>query len=216
MSNWQANPLISPYEDKKLKRIEENNMTVNDNNSTKVITGKVRLSYVALLEAKAFEGQEPKFSTVILIPKEDKATLAKIKKAQKVAYEANKSDKLKGVKFEKLKTTLRDGDDDDSIDLESNPEYADHYFMAVSSKTRPGIVDKYKEAVDSADEVYSGVYARVSLNFYAYNTAGNKGVTAGLNNVMIVAKGDYLGGRASAESDFADIEIDDDDDDDLM
>lgn len=177
-----------------------------DNNTTKVVTGKVRLSYVALLEPKAFEGQEPKYSTVILIPKEDKATLNKIKKAQKAAYEANKNDKLKGVKWEKLKTTLRDGDEEDP---EERPELVGHYFMSVSSKTAPGIIDKYKEKVDSPDEVYSGVYARVSLNFYAYNTAGNKGVTAGLNNVQIVAKGDYLGGRSSADADFDEWEDED-------
>lgn len=185
---------------------EENNMTT-DNNTTKVVTGKVRLSYVALLEPKAFEGQEPKYSAVILIPKEDKKTLNKIKKAQKAAYEANKGDKLKGVKWENIKTTLRDGDEEK--DTEEQPEYAGHYFMAVSSKTKPGIIDGFKNPIDSADDVYSGVFARVSLNFYAYNFAGNKGVTAGLNNVQVVAKGDYLGGRSSADADFDEWEDED-------
>ncbi|HEQ0635005.1 TPA: DUF2815 family protein, partial [Streptococcus pyogenes] len=78
-------------------------------NTTKVVTGKVRLSYVALLEPKAFEGQEAKYSTVILIPKTDKVTIKKIKDAQKAAYEAAKDNKLKGVKWERVKTTLRDG-----------------------------------------------------------------------------------------------------------
>ncbi|HEP3309396.1 ssDNA-binding protein, partial [Streptococcus pyogenes] len=54
--------------------------------TTKVVTGKVRLSYAALLEPKAFEGQEAKYSTVILIPKTDKVTIKKIKDAQKAAY----------------------------------------------------------------------------------------------------------------------------------
>ena len=185
-----------------------------DNNTTKVITGKVRLSYVALLAPKAFEGQEPKYSTVILIPKDDTATINKIKKAQKAAYEAAKNDKLKGVKPDRVKTTLRDGDEE--MDTEEHPEYAGHYFMSVSSKTAPGIIDKYKNKVDSPEEVYSGVYARVSLNFYAYNTAGNKGVTAGLNNVQIVAKGDYLGGRASADADFDEWDEDEEEDDEFL
>lgn len=189
-------------------------MTVTDNNTTKVITGKVRLSYVALLEPKAFEGQEAKYSTVLLIPKSDKATISKIKKAQKAAYEAAKNDKLKGVKADKVKTTLRDGDDE--MDLEEHPEYADCYFMSVSSKTAPGILDKYKEKVDSPDEVYSGVYARVSLNFFAYNTAGNKGISAGLNNVQILAKGDYLGGRSSADADFDEWEDEEDEADEFL
>lgn len=192
-------------------------MTVTTQATTKIITGKVRLSYVALLEPKAFEGQEAKYSTVILIPKTDKETINRIKKAQKAAFEAAKNDKLKGVKWEKVKTTLRDGDEE--IDTDEHPEYAGHYFMSVSSRSKPQIIDKYKNPVDSEDEVYSGVYARVSLNAYAYNTAGNKGISCGLNNVQIIAQGDYLGGRSSADADFdewEDDEEDDEEDDDLI
>jgi len=180
---------------------------------SKVITGVVRLSYVALLEPKAFEGQEPKYSCVLLIPKDDETTIKAIKRAIKEVYEAAKSTKLKGVKFENLRTTLRDGDEDESIDTEENPEYADCYFMNVSSKTKPGIIDKYKEKVDGPDEVYSGVYARVSINFFAYNTIGNKGISAGLNNVQIIAKGESLGGRSSADADFDEYEDEYEDDD---
>lgn len=180
-------------------------------NTTKVVTGKVRLSYVALLEPKAFEGQEAKYSTVILIPKTDTATIKKIQDAQKAAYEAAKNDKLKGIKWERVKTTLRDGDED--MDTEEHPEYAGHMFMSISSKTKPQIIDRYKNKVDSAEEVYSGVYARVSLNAYAYNTAGNKGISCGLNNVQIVAPGDYLGGKASADADFDEWDEEDDEED---
>lgn len=179
---------------------------------TKVVTGKVRLSYVNLLEPKAFEGQtQAKYSCVILIPKEDKETIKKIRNAQKVAWEAAKNDKLKGVKFENVKHTLRDGDEE--MDTEEHPEYAGHYFMNVSSVTKPQIIDKYKNPVDSADEVYSGVYARVSINAYAFNTAGNKGISCGLNNVQIIAKGDYLGGKSSADADFDEWDDEDEDDD---
>lgn len=51
-------------------------------------------------------------------------------------------------------------------------------------------------------EVYSGCYARVSINFYAYNVSGNKGIACGLNNVQKLSDGDYLGGRSRAEDDF--------------
>ncbi|WP_416353907.1 DUF2815 family protein [Agrilactobacillus fermenti] len=192
-------------------------MSENTKSATKVITGKVRLSFVHLLEPHAFEGQDPKYSTMILIPKSDKQTLNRIKKAQKAAYDAAKSSKLKGVKPENLKTTLRDGDEEQ--DTESYPEFKNHYFINLSSRTKPGIVDAHRDPVTSEEEVYSGVYARVSMNFYAYNTAGNKGISAGLNNVQIIADGDFLGGRARAEDDFDDWESDDDEaevDDDLF
>lgn len=178
---------------------------------TKVITNKVRLSFVNLLEAKAFEGQEPKYSCMLLIDKSDKQTLAAIEKAIDNAFKADGGQRLKGVKRENVKTTLRDGDLEQ--DTEEHPEFANKMFINVSSKNKPGLVDRYKNKIEgdnAADEVYSGVYAIVSINFYAYNTSGNKGISAGLNNVMIVEKGEYLGGRASAESDFADIELDDD------
>lgn len=185
---------------------------------TKVITNKVRLSFVNLIEPKAFEGQEPKYSCMLLIPKKDKETLGAIEKAIDNAFKADGGQKLKGVKRENVKITLRDGDLE--MDTDEHPEFEGMMFINVSAKNKPGLVDKYKnkiEGINAADEVYSGVYAIVSINFYAYNTSGNKGISAGLNNVMVVAKGEFLGGRASAESDFADIEFDDDDfDEDLI
>ena len=58
-------------------------------------------------------------------------------------------------------------------------------------------------------EVYSGVYGRASISFYAFNSSGNKGIACGLNNLQKIRDGEPLGGKASAESDFA---TDDDDD----
>lgn len=186
----------------------------NKPSNTKVILQNVRLSYVALLEPKAIqEGQDPKYSCMILIPKDDTANLKRIERAIDAAFEAGKSGHLKGVKRDRLKITLRDADEE--LDLEANPEFEDHMFMNVNSANKPGLLNKYKEKTDSQDDIYSGVFAHVSLNFYAYNTAGNRGVTAGLNNVLSLGRGDYLGGRASADSDFADFEVEDDYDEDL-
>ena len=58
--------------------------------------------------------------------------------------------------------------------------------------------------------MYSGCYVYASVNFYAYNTSGNKGIAAGLNNVLKVADGEPLGGRISAEADFYDMDIPED------
>lgn len=184
---------------------------------TKVLTGKVRLGYVHLFEAFSNqEGQEPKFSVMIIIPKSDTATLKKIKRAQKAAAEAGKATKFNGKIPANLKTTLKDGDED--ADLEKNPELEGHYYMTISSKTRPGVVDKDLDDIIDSSEVYSGCYARVSMNCFAYNTSGNRGVTFGLNHVQKIADGDYLGGRTRATDDFDKWEDEDDDwdeDDDL-
>ena len=108
-----------------------------------------------------------------------------------------------------MKVTLRDADEE--LDIEANPEFENHMFMNVNSVQKPGLLNKYKQKTDSQEDIYSGVYAHVSINFYAFSMAGNKGVTAGLNNVLSLGHGDYLGGRASAESDFDEFEVEEDD-----
>ncbi|WP_071131346.1 DUF2815 family protein [Enterococcus timonensis] len=186
-------------------------------NGTKVITNKVRLSYANVLQPKAFEGQEAKYSTMLIIDKSDKETLDAMKKAIKAAYEAAKDNKLKGVKPGNLKTTLRDADEE--MDTDEQPEFANKMFINVSSKTKPQVVKREGGMLvktDSPDDVYSGVYAIASINFYAYATAGNKGISAGLNNILTTGKGDFLGGRANAESDFSDVDWEDDSDDDMF
>src|ERR1043165_7185486 len=128
-----------------------------DNASTKVVTGKVRLSYVHIWEPWAnAEGQEPKYSVCLLIPKSDTATLDKIKKAQEIAAENGKAKHFGGKIPSNLKTTLKDGDVD--ADLERNPEMAGHFYMTVSAKQRPGVVDSNVEPILEQTEVYSGCY----------------------------------------------------------
>jgi hypothetical protein len=178
-------------------------------NTTKVVTGKVRLSYVHLFEAFSnIEGQEPKFSCVILIPKSDKATVGKIQRAIEAAAENGKNKVFNGKVPANLKTTLHDGDEEG--DLERNPEYEGHYFMSVSSKTKPGIVDKDVNPILDSTEVYSGCFARVSINAFPYSVNGNKGISFGLNHVQKLADGDYLGGRSKAEDDFDAVDDDED------
>ncbi|MEG1245227.1 DUF2815 family protein [Gordonibacter sp.] len=175
-----------------------------DNKSTKVVTGEVRLSYVHLFEPYAFNAdQDAKYSVLILIPKSDKATMAKIKSAQAAAVELGMATKWGGKKPKNLGNTLRDGDDDPSFDGE---EFEGHYCLRLASKTAPGIIDRYRNKVIDSTEVYSGCYARVSLNFFPYSASGNNGVSAGLNNVQILRDGEPLGGRSRAEDDFDELE----------
>lgn len=190
--------------------------------TTKVITGKVRLSYACLFTPKKDDQDEEKFSTAILIPKTDKETLRHIKAAVDAAKETGKS-KWGGKIPANVKTPLRDGDEERPDD----EAYVGHYFLNASSKNKPGIAKpigkgadgkmKFQEITDST-EVYSGCYARVSLNFFPFDKKGSRGVAAGLNNVVKIQDGEFLGGRANIQDDFADVEFDDEfaDDDDFM
>lgn len=177
---------------------------------TKVITGKVRLSYVHLFEANAsFEGGDPKFSCVILVPKSDTKTIRAIRAAQKVALENGKATKFNGSIPKNWKDTFRDGDEDS--DLDKNPEYAGHYFMSVSNKTRPGVVDQDVNQIMDSSEVYSGCYARVSINAFPFSVQGNKGVSFGLNHVQKLADGEPLGSVTKAEDDFTAVAYEEED-----
>ena len=173
-------------------------------NPTRVVTGKVRLSYVHLFEAYTSdpEEQEARYSVTILIPKKDKATLAKINAALEAAKEEGKKTKWDGKIPPNFKSTLHDGDEE--ADLERNPEYAGHMYMAMSSKQRPGVVDQDLNPILDSTAVYSGCYGRVSINAFPFAAKGNKGVSFGLNNVQFLEDGEPLGGRTRAEDDFAD------------
>ena len=182
-------------------------------NPLKVITGKdTRWSYCNVWEAKAINGGTPKFSVSLLIPKSDTVTVNKIKAAIEAAYREGEA-KLKGngktvPPLTAIKTPLRDGD----AERPDDPAYAGHYFLNANSATAPGIVDADCQPILTRSEVYSGVYGRASISFYAFNSSGNRGVACGLNNLQKIRDGEPLGGRASAESDFSDFDDEDDDD----
>lgn len=180
-------------------------IVANTPSVTKVVTGEVRLSYVHVFEAFANNpDQDPKFSVVLLIPKTDTKTVAAIRRAQQAALEAGKETKFGGRVPKAWKDTFRDGDEEG--DLDRNPEYEGHWFMTVSSKTKPGVVDQDVNPILDSTEVYSGCYARVSINAFPFSTQGNKGVSFGLNHVQKLRDGDYLGGRSKAEDDFGPVD----------
>ena len=180
------------------------------NNPTKVITGiNTRWSYVNAWEPKSINGGAPKYSVSLIIPKSDTKTLEKIRAAIQAAYEEGQS-KLKGngrsvPALSALKTPLRDGD----AERPDDEAYANSYFVNANSGTAPGIVDADRNPILERSEVYSGVYGRASINFYAFNSNGNKGIACGLNNLQKIRDGEPLGGKSRAEDDFA---TEDDDD----
>lgn len=185
-------------------------MAKNVSIPTKVITGvNTRWSYANVWDPKSINGGDPKYSVSLIIPKSDTRTIAKIEAAIQAAYEEGES-KLRGNSktvpaLSVLKTPLRDGDRE-RLDDEA---YRNSYFINANSATKPGIVDADRNPILDRSEVYSGVYGRASVNFYAFNSNGNKGIACGLNNLQKISDGEPLGGKSRAEDDFA---TDDEDD----
>ena len=173
-------------------------------NPTKVITGpNTRFSYANVWEAKSINGGSPKFSVSLIIPKSDTKTVEKIKAAIEAAYKEGES-KLKGngrsvPALSAIKNPLRDGD----TERPDDEAYKNSYFINANSGTAPGIVDADRQPILDRSEMYSGVKGRASINLYAYNVNGNRGIACGLNNLQKISDGTPLGGKSRAEDDFA-------------
>ena len=180
-------------------------MKTNVKNPTKVVTGIVRLSYANVWEAKSINGGTPKFSVSLIIPKSDTKTIAAINAAVDAAIDEGNG-KFGGKIPNKaaLKLPLRDGDTE-----RDDEAYQNCYFVNANSTTAPQSVDRSVQPILERSEVYSGVYARVSINFYAFNSNGNRGIACGLGNIQKVKDGEPLGGKTSASDDFTTEEDDD-------
>ena len=178
------------------------------NEGKTVVFGPCRLSYTHLFSKYSPDGDPDngKYMTNVLIPKEEKETVKALNAAIEAAKKAGIVSKWDGKEPKKLDMPLRDGDEkDDDV-------YADHFYVNAKSNTRPGIVDKDLTPIVDEEEIYSGVWAYVSVTFYGYDVSGNRGIACGLNNIKKFKDDDKLGGRVSAESDFADFDDEDDDD----
>ncbi len=177
----------------------------NKTNNTKVVTGVVRLSYEHVWEPASVNGGKPKYSVSLIIPKSDTKTINDIKTAIENAIKDGAA-KFGGKVPPKgaLKLPLRDGDTE-----RDDEAYRGCYFVNANSTTPPQIVDRAVQPILDRSEVYSGCYARVSINFYCFNSNGNKGVACGLGNIQKVRDGEPLGGKSTAAEDFV-SDLDDD------
>lgn len=179
--------------------------------TTRVVTGKVRAAYVHLIKPDDF-GDEPKYTVTAIIPKSDKKTVAKIKGAIKAATEQGFSDggKLVGKNPKKIKSPLKDGEEDN--DITKNPEFEDSYVVTFKTNKKPTVLSRSKRVLDDEDAVYSGMYVAISGAAFAYATKGSAGVSFILGGVMKLEDGERLGGAGfDLDSDFEEFEEEDED-----
>lgn len=174
---------------------------------TKCLTGEVRISYEHLTKPYSNNGGEPKYSCTLLIPKSDTATYDDIKAAINAAYEQGVKDKWKGSRPQLRFPVIYDGDGTRPSGEPFGGECRGHWVVTASSKQMPQTVHQSNVRTQLSDiDIYSGMYARVTVNFFPYDTGGNRGVGCGLGNVMKTRDGEPLSGRANAENDFAGLE----------
>ncbi len=166
-------------------------------------TGKVRASFVNIFQPKApANGGEPKYSITLLIPKTDTATLNAIYAEIEKAKQEGAQKAFKGAVPPMCKTPLHDGDGFRPSGEAFGEECRGHMVITASAKLQPSVVGLDMQPVINPAEVYSGCYVRANINFFAYNTNGNKGIGCGLNAVQKIEDGEPLTYRVSAEEAF--------------
>lgn len=176
------------------------------NIATKCLTGEVRISFEHLSRPYSSNGGEPKYSCTILIPKTDTATYNDLVSALKVAYEQGVDDKWKGSRPQLRYPVIYDGDGVRPSGEPFGDECKGHWVVTASSKQKPMVVHISNVDVQLAEtDIYSGMYARVTVNFFPYDNSGSRGVGCGLGNVVKYRDGEPFSGRTSAATDFGGI-----------
>lgn len=193
--------------------------------------GPVRFSYLHIVEPRQNEDGTPgKYDATLLIPKDDKETLARINKAIDDAYQEAVT-KMWGGKKPKEGywfNPLQDGDAPNRNGEERSESFAGHYFLAAKSSRKPQLIlfrggevaengkvlkpGKLEECINM-DDFYSGCYGYASVAFGGFDNNNNKGISCYLNNLLKTSDGEPLGGgKSNAMEDFSAFASADDDD----
>ncbi|MDR2666848.1 MAG: DUF2815 family protein [Holosporales bacterium] len=172
-----------------------------DQKTTRITTGVVRLSFANIWEPRSIDGAEPKYSASLLISKDDGQTIEKVNNAIGVAIEKGKQ-KFGWTGQERLRTPFHDGDSERAYDA----AYANHFYVNANNRMKPLIVDSKCEEITDEERVYSGAYVRAIITMFPYSKSGNKGVACSLGNIQKVKDGEPLGSPNNATNDFADSE----------
>lgn len=180
-----------------------------NNIPTKVLTGEVRLSYCNLVEPRnnsTDPNAVPKYSVTLLIPKTDVATKQNIDASIEAAAADAQSKIWNGVRPPVMPIPIHDGDGVRDNGTPYGEECKGCWVITASSKNKPQVVHQSDIKTELLpQDIYSGMFARVTINFFGYSNAGRRGVGCGLGNVMKTRDGDSLGGGASAAADFAGV-----------
>lgn len=173
----------------------------------KVVTPKFRVSFPVVFQAQKniFNGKE-EYSIVMIISKTLTGRDLEAFNAMKQLAKDTAVEAFGGKIPKNFRNPIRDGD----VDKSDRDEYKNTWFITARSKQRPGLVDDKLQPIIEQDQFYPGCYARATVTCYAYGqdprkTAGNAGVSFGLQNIQKLDDGDPLVSRVSAENDFEPI-----------
>ena len=171
-----------------------------NNVPTRVLTGECRLSYVNLVAPRANNNDpnsQPRYSVTLLIPKTDTAVYQNILQSIEAAAVDAQGKLWNGVRPPVMPVPIHDGDDVRENGTPYGPECKGCWVITASSKNKPQVIHQSDINTELApQDIYSGMYARVTINFFGYARAGKRGIGCGLGNVMKTRDGEPLAGGA--------------------
>lgn len=176
--------------------------------SGNIITPEGRLSFAQyLVEPQENQSGKMKYSLNLLIPND--ANLSELKKAMgKIALEKCDGDKNRAKNFVERRFL-------DPLNLPGGGKPMDDAFkgwvlLRASSDYKPKMAYPNGSAIPDEQirtEIYSGRWARVTINPYWSNNKENKGVFLGLQNVQLLGHDDNMGvSIPNAEDEFDAVE----------
>ena len=171
--------------------------------ATTITINNVRFSYCSLFQPSSRPGQDPKYSTTVLVPKSNTAAKAAIDEAIEAATQEGVSKKWNGQRPPIVATSVHDGDGTRPSDgMPYGAECKGCWVFTASSKNPPFVVDCNVQHIIDPTQVYSGMWGNVNISLFPYNSNGKKGIGIGLNGVQKVRDGEPLTGRVTAEEAF--------------
>ena len=166
--------------------------------TNKVITPVGRASFPNLMKPKLNEmSGKSEYSVDILFDK--KTDLTKLKELLEKTVKEKWGTKVPKV----FNNPIKDGDGTKKNGEPYGPEYHGCFFITVKNTRKPGVVDSQNQDILTEEEIYGGCFIRASVNAFAYDRSGNRGVSLSLNNVQKVKDGEAFGAaRVSAADEF--------------
>lgn len=183
--------------------------------SKTTVLGPVRFSYCNIFKPADLNNSGiPKYSITVLMPKNDKQLMAKLKKAIEEAKQEGANKFFNGKVPPNLKTTVHDGDGLRPSGEPFGKECKGCYVMTCTTGVDfpPEVVVGQDRHPAMPNEVKSGDYGFVSVNFAPYDKNGNRGISSYLGNVLKTKSGPALGSvKTTANDDFGNLNLTDDD-----
>lgn len=176
-----------------------------------LLTPNFRAAYISVFKASAQKNADgtmgrAKFSIRAAFP--PTADLKPLKEAAAAAAREKWGDKIpKG-----MRSPFRLNDELDKPVPDIGEDWVIMTFSANEDR-RPGLVDAKRQDIIDESEVYSGAWFRAQVRPFAYEQAGNRGVSFGLQNVQKIKDDKAMaGGRIPASQVFDAVEDTDADD----